>query len=1580
MSERWKMNRIGFVNFWLYDEEDFEFEDGKLLLRGQNGSGKSITTQSFIPFVLDGDRTPSRLDPFGSSDRRMEYYFLGEEGKEESTGYLFLEFWKEDSGEYRTIGIGQKAKRGKPMDFWGFVILDGRRVGYDLWLYKEVGSNKIPRDKREMKAELGEDNFFTDSPSEYKKHVNQYIFGFRKEEQYEQFIKLLVKVRAPKLSKEFKPTKVYDILNDSLQTLTDEELRPMVDAMEKMDEIQDSLEMLNRAFDDVKIIRNEYTRYNQYMLAKKAQGYLGKKQEVEKEQAILADQEQRQSEALEEQNRAVQDTERLTAEKKLKETERNALLDPELEDADRKLEKLKAEHQEAVDGEQRWEKKIEDGRERIREEEIVLKKLEEQLELRRDTLKEKRENLEEQQEILQWEHHEKAKEKIGLEEYEERDEIAEHLQIWKNQLTTGRTALSQYELISGQYEEAASRLEETKKKKAAEEQRLEMAEEQVADRIDAWITEVFHRAETSEEWHPEREVLLQAEQKARRYDTVADGVEIQGDFRADYERQRQQLTDAKNEKQYQREIQEGILKDVREQLKKVQEQQELEPERDETDHNEEFLARAMVEEKEYLDNVLKAVDPVVVLDEDQRKVVLTDEDYCLVIAGAGAGKTTTVAAKVKYLVDKKGIDPAQILVVSFTNKAVNELKEKIQDDLGVPCPIATFHSTGNAIIHKNSPEEKLNIVDNSKLYFVIRDYFRGSVMKNESVVNKLIMFFATYFDAPYEGDDLNGFFNNIAKANYSTMRSDLEDFKREVIDTRTKKSVTIQNEILRSHQEVEIANFLYLNNIEYEYEPIYQYNIQYSHKPYTPDFVIYQNGKIAYIEHFGITENGKNDRYSQDELEQYKKAINDKIKLHKQHDTTLIYTFSVYNDGKPLTEHLQEALEVKGFELKPRSNKEVMELLVAGEENRYVRKLINLICRFISNFKVNGYNAEEFNRMYHSTQNVRSRLFLEICHDCYLEYDRWLKENKAVDFEDMINESARLLREVKEMKQKLSFKYIIVDEYQDISRQRFDLTKALSEVTDAKIIAVGDDWQSIYAFSGSDITLFTKFSEKMGYAKMLKIVKTYRNSQEVIDIAGNFIQKNSEQIRKRLLSPKNITDPVIIYTYDSTAKGRKGDRRSGSNYAVAHAVETALTQLIMYKKQEGRQPGTILLLGRYAFDGDHLEKSGLFEFVRGGSKIKSVKYPKLDITFMTAHSSKGLGYDDVIIVNGKNETYGFPSKIEDDPVLAFVIKGDRSIDYAEERRLFYVAMTRTKNRVFFVAPEQNPSEFLLELKKDYKNVVLHGNWNEEKPQSIAKKSCPLCGYPMQLKYKRAYGLRLYICTNEPEICGFMTNDYRAGKLCIQKCDKCRDGYLVVKSSKENGYFLGCTNYKTNGTGCNKSIGMKYYYDQMGYRMEIVTESPVAISRIEKENPVKRVAVTQVSTDDYVEIEKTTAASVRYKRWILNNVVDTVLRALQDVSKVRYYGVTMLTDILRGANSKRILDNGLEMVPEYGMLKEIPRETIQNIIEWLINEHYILKTKEKYPVLHSTYEGLHYSESLTKTKLEELKAYLEKDEA
>lgn len=836
--------------------------------------------------------------------------------------------------------------------------------------------------------------------------------------------------------------------------------------------------------------------------------------------------------------------------------------------------------------------------------------------------------------------------------------------------------------------------------------------------------------------------------------------------------------------------------------------------------NKNYVNRKLIDDKDYLDNILKDVDPNILLDENQRRVVLTDEDHCLVIAGAGAGKTTTVAAKVKYLVDMQGIDPSKILVVSFTNKAVNELKKHINKQLGIECPIATFHATGNAILHKKT-DEKLNIADNSTMYRVLQSYFMGSVLQNESTVNNLILFFSSYFDAPYEGNDLNNFFNNIAKSNFATMRSELNDFKLDVIDRYSKKAITIQNEVLRSYEEVRIANFLYLNNINYEYEPLYKYDIEGATKPYTPDFRIWQGDLEAYVEHFGITESGENDRYSKEELETYKKAVNDKIAIHKQHGTTLLHTFSKYNDGIDFITHLNEQLVSAGFELKPRSNKEVMEKLVLSEESRYIKKLVFLLCRFITNFKINGYTNEDFDRMYASTQNVRTRLFLNICQDCFLEYEKYLKNHSMIDFQDMINDSAKALREIKEIGQKVDFDYIIVDEYQDISFQRFDLVSALSDTTNAKIIAVGDDWQSIYAFSGSDISLFTDFAAKVGYAEQMKIVNTYRNSQEIIDIAGGFIQRNPSQIQKDLVSPKHIDDPIIIYTYNATYKKKNSEATSGANYEMAHAVEMALDQIVEnYSKESETTKPSVLLLGRYGFDGDNLGRSVLFNYNFKNGRVYSVKYPDLPITFMTAHSSKGLGYDNVIIINARNETYGFPSKIQDDPVLSFVIKGDRSINYAEERRLFYVAMTRTKNRVYIISPEKNPSEFLLELKSNYKNVVLKGEWNDEPYEdSFNKKLCPICGYPMIFRYKPAYGLKLYMCTNEPEICGFMTNQYAAGKLAIQKCGKCRDGYLIVKPGNNGDWFLGCTNYKKDKTGCNNSISRHDYYVANNYKID-----------------------------------------------------------------------------------------------------------------------------------------------------------------
>ena len=819
-------------------------------------------------------------------------------------------------------------------------------------------------------------------------------------------------------------------------------------------------------------------------------------------------------------------------------------------------------------------------------------------------------------------------------------------------------------------------------------------------------------------------------------------------------------------------------------------------------HNKYFLEKHLISDKEYLDNVLKKVDPAINLDDEQRRVVLSDEDYTLVIAGAGAGKTTTVAAKVKYLVEKKGILPEQILVISFTNKAVGELRSKINKALKIDCPVTTFHKTGYAILRRKDEERKL-IVDGGFMFNVISNYLKGNILENPELVDKLILFFGSYFDAPYEGDDLNTFFNYIAKADFSTLRGNMSEYTEEIISKRTGNRVTIARETLRSSQEVRIANFLYLNNIDYVYEKPYPYNILYSHKPYTPDFTITQEDKVAYIEHFGITEDGRNNRYTSEELERYKNAINDKVKLHRKHKTDLIYTFSQYND---LLEHLNEQLIEHGFKLEERPAKEVFEKIVNTEENRYIANLVKLVCTFIQNFKTNGFSFEKFDSFKYKTNNVRTKLFLDICEQCYHEYTKRLKEKNAIDFEDMINDSAKIIHEQEINGKKLDFKYIIVDEYQDISRQRFNLTKELSNLCNAKIIAVGDDWQSIYAYAGSDITLFTHFKEAFGYGLELSITKTYRNAQEVIDIAGGFIQKNTSQIKKALVSPKHIQNPVVIETYTEEVDRKQYEGKGGKYFLIGKTVETVIKHILQENPQS-----SILLLGRYGFDAYNLGRSSDFVYDEKTGNLYSNTFKDKPIEFMTVHRAKGLGYDNVIIINARNEVYGFPSQVQEDPVLKYVVKDDHSIEYAEERRLFYVALTRTKNRVYIVAPKEHPSEFVTELLNDYhSSIKVHGDLVlDETTDTQAVKKCPICGYPLQLRYKKAYGLKLWICSNEPEMCDFMTNNLKGGELPIMKCDKCRDGYMIVKEGKGLP-FLGCTNYNADGSGCNNMISKDTY--------------------------------------------------------------------------------------------------------------------------------------------------------------------------
>ncbi|WP_192929727.1 TIGR02680 family protein [Alkaliphilus serpentinus] len=267
---RWIMNRMGLINFWYYDKEEFQFSDGKLLLRGANGSGKSVTMQSFIPLLLDGNKSPERLDPFGSRARKIENYLLGEEdNREERTGYLYLEFKKEESDNYLTIGLGLRARRGKPMDSWGFSVTDGRRIGKDIALYKEMGED-IPLSKTELKNKIGDGGEVKEGQQDYMKMVNRLLFGFDQVEEYDELIKLLIQLRTPKLSKDFKPTVIYEIMNNSLQPLSDDDLRPISEAIENMDQVKSQLETLQASYKAAAKIKDSYDKYNRYMLMDKS--------------------------------------------------------------------------------------------------------------------------------------------------------------------------------------------------------------------------------------------------------------------------------------------------------------------------------------------------------------------------------------------------------------------------------------------------------------------------------------------------------------------------------------------------------------------------------------------------------------------------------------------------------------------------------------------------------------------------------------------------------------------------------------------------------------------------------------------------------------------------------------------------------------------------------------------------------------------------------------------------------------------------------------------------------------------------------------------------------------------------------------------------------------------------------------------------------------------------------------------------------------------------------------------------------------------------------------------------------------
>lgn len=847
------------------------------------------------------------------------------------------------------------------------------------------------------------------------------------------------------------------------------------------------------------------------------------------------------------------------------------------------------------------------------------------------------------------------------------------------------------------------------------------------------------------------------------------------------------------------------------------------------------------------------------LDSQQREAIVVDEDAVKVIAGAGSGKTFTIQGKVKYLTEKRDVDPSEILAISFSNASVDDLKERIAE----PIDIKTFHKVGKDILtHYNQYSRP----DTSALKRIIKRYLTKKALKNEDISKKLIEFFSFYINVPpsdddikYEGDLLDW----QEGVDFSTLKRRFKNKQRE----------TLNNEIVRSYEELYIANFLFIYGIKYTYEKIYSYpnknferefnkfkeflfsfneeipdelknditkdllNLtdifeEYEIKDYLPDF--YLDDYNIYIEHFGLNRNCENHLIGGKSSEEYVKEMEWKRKVHKKYGTTLIETFSYYQSENRLLTRLAEKLQAQGVEFNEIDYREVYRILLENKTIKEWEDFIVLLKTFIELFKGNNYDETKFKEFYDyvgglkdSFSKDRTIAFLKIVEEIYNDYEAYLLKIKKIDFNDMINKASDCI--VKNGLD-LPYKYIIVDEYQDTSFTRYNLLRNICDSIGAKIMVVGDDWQSIYSFSGCDVNIFTKFDNFFDVCETRYIEKTYRNSQQLIDASSNFVMKNPDQTRKELKSSKSLKYPIKLINFDN-------------DFDEILKFELIIKNIINQSTFKNKK---ILILGRNNKDIFNLLKNfnveneygkRKFEILGDEDKLRRNKFvkivyresPDVNIEYRTVHQSKGLECDNVILINLKNWKAGFPNKMVDDPVLNFVKRNGDSFSYAEERRLFYVALTRTKNNVYLLAPYFKSSVFVQELKTDANVELLNLEHNRlETLKNIEKNGeryviptklkCPVCKTGVVLLesfWNKGKLNRVLKCSHNmaPPFnrCNW-EGGYYGSELedldDIEYCPSC-DGILIKRYRHSDGHpFLGCTNFRK--TGC-RGKGKKLEY-------------------------------------------------------------------------------------------------------------------------------------------------------------------------
>ena len=792
------------------------------------------------------------------------------------------------------------------------------------------------------------------------------------------------------------------------------------------------------------------------------------------------------------------------------------------------------------------------------------------------------------------------------------------------------------------------------------------------------------------------------------------------------------------------------------------------------------------------DALLSDIDGGKSLDPQQRDAIVTDEYSNLVIAGAGSGKTSVVVGKVKYLVERWHVDPSEILVTSFTRASVDDLKARIEASGVSGVAARTFHSLGLRALGD------VAVAQENALQRHVTSYLSRRLASYPNQAAAFLEFFGMWSLAPNGSPD-----SKEAEERVRILKAqDMRTLKGMVQESGRQSGMdTMLGERVKSVEELMIANFLFLNGVAYEYERPYDHEIpaelaDEGRRAYQPDFYLVDYD--IWLEHFGVDQHGRVPWMKTPVEEQaYIDGMTWKRKVHAACGTRLIESYSWWNEDQDLLNKLEALLRSNGVALTidPERNAAMCADLL--RDVRLFHSMSQLISTFISLTKASNRTAPEVDdrarEAYRGNGAMWHRydLFTRFAWPIMESYQRSLSSGPKprVDFDDMINRAADLIRREGYSEQ---YRYIIVDEYQDISLSRFGLLSAIRDATGAKLMCVGDDWQAIYRFAGSDVTLFTNFGKLVGFHEEMRIERTYRNSQALVDVASAFVLKNPDQLRKRVTSmaPRQQRPPVAAISL--------ADQRGAFVFALNDLLATPGGAGEIKVLGRNRRDLERIFPGLVPVDGfsfrdpkRHSDAEAKFDKV---ITYRSAGGEPIEIGYMTVHKSKGLQADNVIVIGLVNDRYGFPNMVADDPMLELLLADSDRYDYAEERRLLYVALTRTRNRVWLVTGDESGypgvSAFVDELRRDNEGGGAFAFYSQEASDPSAR--CPRCGGVL---IRRSGPNGDFVgCSGYP----FCDKTYRDVRILEdkKKCPVC-GGWLTRRiSGRDGGEFYGCTNWPT----------------------------------------------------------------------------------------------------------------------------------------------------------------------------------------